>query len=288
MTLGRDGQRPGRKLSRAALVGRRVAVRQSEGRVHTATVTTFAPGEGVWAGGGGGLYTLVWDEDGEEARRDLGSPALDWRLAEDEAGVDVPAPEFETAPGWELLAGSEALWRIALEAQEDAAAHKAQVRARALCTKPRLAHEPAPCAQTRARSADRRAAAERAARRAPRAQGVLTQLLLCYVPPTSAIPGAALLASAAAALSGRAGGGAAPERREAERAVARAVAALSEAARDAGLLEDSAVPPCFPHAPSSRTHSCFSKGKMSKASWKLETRTSVGSTVTPPHPTPGC
>jgi hypothetical protein len=46
VTVGRDGQRPGRKLSRTALVGRRVAVRQSEGRVHTATVTTFAPGEG--------------------------------------------------------------------------------------------------------------------------------------------------------------------------------------------------------------------------------------------------
>ena len=106
----------------------------------------------------------MWDEDGEEARRDLGSAALDWRLAEDEAGVDVPAPEVESAPGWELLAGSEALWRIALEAQEDAAAHKAQVCARALRTNPRPAHKPAQGAPAGARRLSAPHAAPRARR----------------------------------------------------------------------------------------------------------------------------
>ncbi|KAJ1482153.1 hypothetical protein T484DRAFT_1898247, partial [Baffinella frigidus] len=96
------------------------------GRVQVATVTAFSKSESSWGGNLGGWYTLVWDHNGEEERRDLGSDSIEWRLAEDEAGIDIPAPEFQCSAGWDKVQGFDALWAIALSAEDDLVAHKAQ------------------------------------------------------------------------------------------------------------------------------------------------------------------
>jgi hypothetical protein len=63
--LGRDGKRPGGRLTGHGLVGRRIAVRSSDdNKMHPATVTGYDTKQ--WL-----KHSIVWDAGGDEARKTL-------------------------------------------------------------------------------------------------------------------------------------------------------------------------------------------------------------------------
>ena len=120
--LGRDGKRPGGRLTGQGLVGRRIAVRSSDdNKMHPATVTGYDPKQ--WL-----KHSIVWDAGGDEARKtlhDSSAYAAEWTLIEDNIDIDAAALHLDVCRNLNQLRGFDTLWNVALSAEDDAVAAKA-------------------------------------------------------------------------------------------------------------------------------------------------------------------